>query len=217
MKRTRVKICGITRAEDARAAVAAGADAVGLVFWEQSKRAVTIEQAKAICAQIPPFVSIVALIVESSRDEVVEILSSLPIDIVQFHGDQTPEECGQYQRPFYKAIRVHAQLDLEAEIEQYLANDYQGSHNARGILLDTYRKGVPGGTGESFDWELIPKQYRSRIILAGGLNADNVAEAIKQVNPYAVDVSGGVEASPGVKDKRALDLFFKAIESEKNI
>ena len=201
MSRTRVKICGITSPQDADTAVAAGADAIGLVFYPPSSRNVSVAQARAICERAPAFVSVVALTVDKPAEEIEMLLQQLPIDLLQFHGDETPEFCGQFGKPFLKALRVRPELDIEAEMARY--------SNARSILLDAYRKGVPGGTGESFDWQLIPQQQRPRIVLAGGLNPDNVATAIAEVKPYAVDVSGGVESAPGVKDPQKVAAFIQ--------
>lgn len=200
VKRTRVKICGITRSDDARSAIEAGADAIGLVFWPQSSRAVSIDVAKHICRAVPAFVSIVALTVDATRDEVREIVDSLPVTMMQFHGNESPEFCQSFNVPFIKAIRMRPGVDLNKEITRY--------QTAQGILLDTYQKGLPGGTGESFDWRLIPESHRNSIVLAGGLNAQNIFQAVKQLRPYAVDVSGGVELSPGVKDSQKINEFI---------
>ncbi len=205
MTRTRIKICGLTRPEDAIAAVNAGADAIGLVFWQPSPRAVTIEQARAICAVIPALVTTVALTVNASADELDEIQASLPIDLFQFHGDETPEQCEQARVSYIKALRMKPGLDIVAEAESYAG--------ARSLLLDAYRKGVPGGTGEQFDWALIPEQLREKIILAGGLNEDNVGLAVSQVHPFAVDVSGGVEQSAGIKDPQKISAFIQSVRA----
>ena len=204
VKRTRVKICGITRPEDAQAAINAGADALGLVFWQPSARAVTIEQAERICAKIPAFVSVVALTVNAEQAFINQIVSALPIDLLQFHGDESPEHCQSSGRPYIKAIRMRPELNLQLEIDRF--------PGAKSILLDAYKKGTPGGTGESFDWELIPEQYRSRIILAGGLNPHNIRQAITAVRPYAVDVSGGVELAAGVKDINKINQFMYSVD-----
>lgn len=205
MTRTRIKICGLTRPEDAIDAVNAGADAIGLVFWQPSPRAVTIEQARAVCAVIPALVSTVALTVNASADELAEIRSSLPIDLFQFHGDETPEQCEQAGVSYIKALRMKPGLDLLVETERF--------SGARSLLLDAYRKGVPGGTGERFDWELIPEQIRANIILAGGLNAENAALAVSTVKPFAVDVSGGVEQSVGIKDAQKISDFIQSVRA----
>jgi len=198
----RVKICGITRVEDALAAAAAGADAIGLVFYAGSPRAVGVEQARAIIAALPPFVTTVGLFVDAGRDELVHILASVPLDLLQFHGDESAEQCEGFGRPYIKALRVRAGDDIVARVA-----DYPG---AQGILLDAYVEGVPGGTGEAFDWSLIPQGLSKPLILAGGLRPDNVAAAVARVRPYAVDVSGGVEASKGIKDAQKVGAFIRA-------
>lgn len=201
MTAVRVKICGITRVEDALAAAAAGADAIGLVFYAGSPRAVGVEQARAIIAALPPFVTTVGLFVDAGRDELAHILASVPLDLLQFHGDESAEQCEGFGRPYIKALRVRAGDDIVARVA-----DYPG---AQGILLDAYVEGVPGGTGEAFDWSLIPQGLSKPLILAGGLRPDNVAAAVAQVRPYAVDVSGGVEASKGIKDAQKVGAFIR--------
>jgi len=202
--RTRVKICGITRPQDAEAAIQNGADALGLVFYAPSPRAVTIEQAKEIVSGLPPYVTVVGLFVNEEKERVDEVLSKVRIDLLQFHGDETPEECIPYSRPFTKAIRMRDGVDLNAEITRYSKAD--------GLLLDTYRKGIPGGTGDSFNWELIPAELADSIVLAGGLTPENVEQAIRQVHPYAVDVSGGVEMENGIKDREKIAAFMRGVE-----
>ncbi|MNQ23810.1 N-(5'-phosphoribosyl)anthranilate isomerase [compost metagenome] len=199
----RCKICGITRVEDALAAVEAGADAIGLVFYAKSPRAVTVPQAQAILAALPPFVTTVGLFVDSARSELDAILDVLPLDLLQFHGDESPSACEGFGRPYIKALRVRPGEDIAARIGLY------GS--AAGVLLDTFVPGVPGGTGEAFDWSLVPHGLRMPIILAGGLTPGNVRAAIEQVRPYAVDVSGGVEASKGLKDSDKIHAFVHAV------
>lgn len=203
MSAVRSKICGITRIEDALAAVEAGADAIGLVFYAKSPRAVTVPQARAIIAALPPFVTTVGLFVNASRCELTEMLEAVPLDLLQFHGDESPAECEGFNRPWIKALRVRPGDDLEAQCRHYA--------NASGILLDTYVAGVPGGTGEAFDWSLIPERLSKPIILAGGLSVDNVGAAIAQVRPYAVDVSGGVEQAKGIKDPARIEAFMRAV------
>lgn len=203
MGRTRVKICGITSARDAQYAVDSGADAIGLVFYPPSPRAVSIEQARDICSQLPAFVTVVALCVDKSAAEVTELLRALPVDLLQFHGNESADFCGQFSRPYMKAIRVSENMDVAAEMLRY--------PGASAILLDTYRKGVPGGTGEQFDWGLVPAGQRSRVVLAGGLNPGNIANAIATVGPYAVDVSGGVELEPGKKDPQKIADFMQQV------
>ena len=201
MSYVRSKICGITRIEDALAAVEAGADAIGFVFYAKSPRAVDVRQARAIIAELPPFVTTVGLFVDASRCELNEILEVVPLDLLQFHGDEAPEDCEGYHRPWIKALRVRPGDDLEAACQRYAG--------ARGILL--YVAGVPGGTGEAFDWSLVPARLSKPIILAGGLSAANVGEAIAQVRPYAVDVSGGVERAKGIKDAAKIEAFMQAV------
>ena len=202
MPAVRVKICGITRVEDALAAVAAGADAIGLVFYARSPRAVDVEQARTILAALPPFVTSVGLFVNAERSELERILAQVPLDLLQFHGDESVAQCEGYARPYIKALRVKAGDDIAAEMARY--------PSAQGILLDTYVEGVPGGTGEAFDWSLVPRQASRPLILAGGLRPDNVAAAVAQVRPYAVDVSGGVEAGKGIKDAQKIGAFIRA-------
>ena len=207
--RTRVKICGITSVKDAISAVNAGADAIGLVFYAPSPRFVSILQAQQIVAAMPPFVSVVALFVNASTTEIEAILAQVRIDIVQFHGDETPADCAQIKLPYYKAIRVKADTNLlqyEAEFK-----------HAKALLLDTYSEAAFGGTGQVFDWALIPKNLTKPVILAGGLVPENVHLAIQQVRPYAVDVSGGVEQSKGVKDSAKIAAFMHAVNSKKDV
>lgn len=199
----RSKICGITRVEDALAAVEAGADAIGLVFYGKSPRAVSVEQAAAILRALPPFVSTVGLFVNMPRDELQQLLQRLPLDLLQFHGDESSADCEGFGRSYIKALRVRPGDDVAKAMAPYTG--------ARGILLDTFVEGVPGGTGASFDWSLVPEDAAKPIILAGGLDAGNVAAAIRQVRPYAVDVSGGVEASKGIKDAGKIRAFVRAV------
>ncbi|WP_207063116.1 phosphoribosylanthranilate isomerase [Motiliproteus sp. SC1-56] len=201
--RTRVKICGITRVEDALSAADAGADAIGLVFYEPSPRAVGLEQAAAICAQLPPFITVTALFVDPEPELVAAVCSRVSPDLLQFHGKEPPEQCRGYGRPYIKALRVRPALDLLAAAKTY--------DDSRGLLLDAYRPGVPGGTGETFDWNLIPRQLPQPVVLAGGLCEFNVARAIKEVAPYAVDVSGGVEAAKGIKDPALVKNFLHEV------
>lgn len=203
--RTRVKVCGITNLEDAKLAVEAGADALGFVFYKPSPRYVSPDVAADIIAQLPPFVATVGLFVNEAEDCVREAIAVTQLDLLQFHGDETEFECSRYERPYFKAIRMKNGLNLVKEIKAY--------SSARGILLDAYKPGVPGGTGESFDWQLIPDEIKGDIILAGGLTPENVAEAITTVTPYAVDISGGVEASKGKKDALKIKRFFDEVLS----
>lgn len=202
---TRIKICGITRREDAAAAVAAGADALGFVFYEPSSRYVDPAVAADIISTLPPFVTSVGLFVDASQEQVQHVVDLAGLDLLQFHGDETEQECSRFCRPYIKALRVRPGLDVESAAAAY--------RSARGLLLDAYRPGVPGGTGEVFDWALIPPALASHITLAGGLTPANVAAAITQVKPYAVDVSGGVEAAPGRKDAAKIRAFAAAVRA----
>lgn len=186
-------------------AAEAGADAIGLVFYPQSPRAVTLQQAQAIVSALPPFVTTVGLFVNASRRDIGEILDVLPLDLLQFHGDETPADCDGHRRPYIKALRVRPGEDVAARCLEY--------RNASGILLDTYVPGVPGGTGEAFDWSLVPRALPKPVILAGGLTVRNVRSAIAQVAPYAVDVSGGVEVGKGVKDAEKIRAFIREVQS----
>ena len=203
MNRIRVKICGITRVEDGLHAVAAGVDAIGLVFYPPSPRCVEIDQAALIASALPPFVTVTALFVNADAENIKEVLARVPVDLLQFHGQECPDYCAAFDRPYIKAIRVRPGQDLLAERLHY--------RGARGLLLDTYRPGQPGGTGESFDWSLIPAEMGPEIILAGGLDAANVGHALATVRPYAVDVSGGVEAEKGIKDPVKINNFMRAV------
>ena len=202
---TRVKICGITRAEDALAAAEAGADAIGLVFYPDSPRAIDIATAWEIVDVLPPFVTTVGLFVNAEPEWIEEILVEVPLDLLQFHGDETPEMCEQFAHPYIKAIRMRPDTDLNALARRYA--------DARGLLLDTYRPGVPGGTGQTFDWSLAAQPCDKPIILAGGLTPDNVADAIAQVRPWAVDVSGGLEKEKGIKDSSKINAFMAAVKA----
>lgn len=202
--RTRVKICGITRPEDALAAVRHGADAIGLVFYAPSPRKVSIEQAAQIVATLPPYVSAVGLFVNAAPMEIESVLKRVRLDCLQFHGDETPTECAQINMPYYKAVRVKTDTNLL----QYEAN----YHQAKALLLDAYSEQAFGGTGQVFDWHLIPKNLSLPVVLAGGLTAENVANAIMQVKPYAVDVSGGVEMSKGIKDEAKIASFMREVD-----
>jgi len=201
---TRIKICGITRAEDMLAVAGSGADAVGLVFYERSPRFVSIEQAQRLVDVLPPFVTSVGLFVGADAALVNEVLSRVPLDLLQFHGDETPDYCSQFSRPYIKAIRVKAGKDL-----LQCASDFR---HAKALLLDAHVEGVPGGTGNSFDWNLIPNELPLPVILSGGLDTGNIAAAIERVRPYAVDVSSGVESSKGIKDTAKIAAFINEVK-----
>lgn len=200
----RIKICGITRVEDALAAAQAGADAIGLVFHAASPRAVSIEQARGIVQALPPFVTVVGLFVDASEADIRAVLDQVPLDLLQFHGDEPDSFCQRFARPYLKAVRVRPGDDLNT-----LAANWPG---ASGILLDSYKPGVPGGTGETFDWSMIPSQRPWTLVLAGGLHADNVRQAIDMTAPWAVDVSGGVEAAKGIKDVDKINAFIHEVK-----
>jgi len=203
--RTRVKICGITREQDALAAAECGADAIGLVFYPPSPRDVSLERAAEIVSVLPPFVTTVGLFVNADAESIAEAVERVGIDLIQFHGNECADYCAKHNRPWIRALRMKDDLDLTASVQEY--------GNARGVLLDAYRPGLPGGTGETFDWSRIPIELAGRIVLAGGLNPDNVADAVRQVRPYAVDVSGGVEAQPGIKDADKIARFIEGVRS----
>lgn len=183
MRRTRVKICGLTREVDLAAAVAAGADAVGLVFHASSPRAVTADRARALVALLPPFVTSVGLFVDAAPERVESVLARVPLAALQFHGDEPPDYCDAFHKPWIKAVRMRSGTNLRAVARRY--------EKACGLLLDTYDARTVGGTGRRFDWDLVPDWLAPSVILAGGLNPDNVAEAVRRVGPYALDVSGG--------------------------
>jgi phosphoribosylanthranilate isomerase len=201
--RTRVKICGITRVEDAMAAVASGCDAIGLVFYEPSPRYIQPSAAAAIAMQLPPFIDAVGLFVDAEPDDVRGVLSQVRLNLLQFHGDESPEYCRQFGVPYLKAVRVSPDTNLL----QYAAS----FADAKALLLDTYMPGMAGGTGKTFDWNLVPRDFPMPIILAGGLDAGNVGEAIRQLKPYAVDVSGGVEREKGIKDADKIAAFMRGV------
>lgn len=203
--RTRIKICGLTRPEDAAVASACGVDAVGLVFYASSPRAVSLSQAAEICSALGPLVSPVALFVDPAPAEVEAVLARVPAGVLQFHGNEEAAFCSAFGRPWLKAVRMRPDIDLDNECARY--------QRAAGILLDSYRAGTPGGTGETFDWNRIPQALAPRLVLAGGLNADNVAVAIRQLRPAAVDVSGGVEEAPGRKHAGRIADFVAAVRA----
>jgi len=202
---TRVKICGITRSEDALICAQAGADAIGLVFYPPSPRCVEALQAAAVVRALPPFVASVGLFVNPTAEQVETVLGELRLDLLQFHGDETPEFCAGFGVPYLKAVRVKAGIDLVQYAFRY--------RQAKGLLLDAYVDGTPGGTGQSFDWNLIPAELPLPVILSGGLEAGNVTAAIRQVKPWAVDVSSGVEASKGIKSEAKIAAFMQGVRS----
>ena len=203
MHRTRIKICGLTREEDVRAAVNAGADAIGFVFYPPSPRFVPFERAAQLARLIPPFVTTVGLFVEPGRDFVAAALQTVPLQVLQFHGDETEADCLGFGLPYIKAARMRQGLDLL----KYAAS-FPG---AQGLLLDAFVEGYGGG-GETFDWSLIPDRLPMPLILSGGLNAANVGEAVRRVQPWAVDVSSGVESAKGIKDAALITDFVAGVE-----
>ncbi len=202
---TAVKICGITRLEDALAAARCGAHAIGFVFHRPSPRYVAPDKAGAIIRVLPPFVTTVALFVDAQPQQVREALSQASANLLQFHGAETPEYCRQFGLPYMKAVRVRVGVDLL----QY-ASAYQ---DARALLLDAFVDGVHGGTGATFDWDLIPRGMPLPVVLSGGLNSANVAAAIRRVRPWAVDVSSGVEAGKGIKDAAKIGAFISGVRN----
>ena len=199
--RTRIKICGLTREADIDAAVQAGADALGFVMWPGSKRALTPERLAQLSARVPPFVTRVGLFVDQEPDLIANCAPWL--DMLQFHGEEPPEACELYGMSWLKALRMRDDIDLHEQAERY--------HRSRGLLLDAYRPGVPGGTGDTFDWSRVPGDLALPIILAGGLTPDNIARAVHQVAPHGVDVSGGVEAGAGCKDHDLIKAFIDRV------
>ncbi|SFR39863.1 phosphoribosylanthranilate isomerase [Marinobacter gudaonensis] len=199
----RVKICGLTRPEDVRAAVESGADAIGLVFYPPSPRSVSPAQARALANEVPAFVTVVGLFVNPTREEVESVLEQVPLDLLQFHGDETPAFCAGFGRRWIKAIRVREAGEIEDAFADY--------RNAAGLLVDAWDPERYGGTGRVFNWDLIPQERPLPLILAGGLSSDNVSAAVEQVRPWAVDVSGGVEKGKGIKDIRKIRHFINEV------
>ena len=200
----RIKFCGITRAADAAAAVSLGVDAIGFVFYAPSPRYIELEQAAAIARALPPFVCKVGLFVNERAATVEQTCAAVGLNVVQYHGDETPQECARALRPWIKAIRVRPELDLAQECARYAA--------ASAWLFDSYDEQLYGGSGKRFEWDLLPHTHRRPIILAGGLTPDNVGEAIRATAPYAVDVSGGIEAAKGIKDHDKMRTFIAEVK-----
>ena len=205
--RTRIKICGLTRECDVEAAVAAGADAVGFVFYAQSPRCVTPQRAAELSRLIPPFVTLTALFVNALPEDIETVLQQVPVGLMQFHGDETEADCQRWQRPYLRAVRMKPGLDLL----QY-ATDFA---SARALLLDAFVEGYGGG-GQVFDWSLIPSGLPKPLVLSGGLTPENVGAAIRRVRPAAVDVSSGVEVSKGIKDAAKIAAFVAAVRAADN-
>jgi len=201
--RIRVKICGITREEDAKAAVESGADAIGLVFYSKSPRYVDLTSAHKIVCAVGPFVTVVGLFVNASIDQVNEVIDAVGLDLLQFHGDEDEAYCAQFHKPYIKAIRMSPGLDVKDVMADY--------PSARGFLFDAWNKDKYGGTGETFEWQRLSGLDEIPYVLAGGLNPDNIGEAVATARPYAVDVSGGVEVSPGVKSSELIQQFIDGV------
>lgn len=198
----RIKMCGMMRSEDALFAAEIGVDAIGFIFYEKSPRYISPEKAKEIIKNLPPFVTTVGVFM-NNPEKVKEVLNSVPLDVLQFHGNETPEECCQFKKPYIKSVNMLSSPDLFQICDLY--------HEAQGILLDTIKPEIGGGTGEAFDWRQIPAHLPKPIILAGGLNSQNVGVAIEMVQPYAVDVASGVEISKGIKDHQKIQAFAKIV------
>jgi len=196
-------MCGMTRAEDIAQAIQLGVDAIGLIFYEKSARYVTIDKAKELLKNLPPFVAVVAVLVNPEKQFVQELLKELPIQLLQFHGDESPAFCQQFNKAYIKAIHPESSETIEKASQDYA--------KAEALLLDTASSTQRGGTGQTFDWSLIPKALTSPLILAGGLNEFNVGKALKACNPYAVDICSGIEALPGVKDPHKMNRFIKVL------
>lgn len=207
--RTRAKICGITRIEDIHSAVNAGVDAIGLVFYAPSPRSVTIQQAQELAKHIPAYVQIVGLFVNATADEITQALEQVPLDMLQFHGDESAEQCqqiaAQTKRRWYKAIQVKPELDIIKAIKSYQ------NAGASAVLLDAWHPELKGGTGHQFDWSQFPT-LNVPLILAGGLKPENIEDAIKTTRAYAVDVSGGVESAKGIKDQQLIEHFMQGVQ-----
>lgn len=203
MNRIRVKICGITRPADAAAAAAGGADAIGLIFFPDSPRAVTAAVAGDIVAGLPPYVTRVGVFVDATRETIDAVLGQVSLDLLQFHGDEDPADCAGIGLPYVKAIRMTPGVSLPEQVERY--------RGAAGLLLDTYSPDLAGGTGRTFDWDAVPPDLGLPLILAGGLTPANVSEALRRVRPYALDVSGGVESAKGIKDPAKIYEFMRQV------
>lgn len=205
MNRTRIKICGIRRIEDMTAAAEAGADAVGLVFYPSSPRSIDTEAARELLRVVPPFVTTVGLFVNPTEDMVRSVLDVVSLDMLQFHGQESPSFCSQFGRPYIKALPMGDPGGASLKIR------VQGYVEASGLLLDSHVTGGVGGSGKVFDWQRVPEDLSIPVVLAGGLNADNVGRAVRDVRPYAVDVSSGVEVAPGEKDFQKILRFVEEV------
>ena len=203
ISKTRIKICGLTDPHQAHQTALAGADAIGFIYHPSSQRHISKEQAAAIRKALPAFVSLVAVMVNPSRYQVEELLSAAQPDILQFHGDEAESFCSSFTRPYIKAVKAKSRSYIEAQAADYFS--------ASGLLIDSYKGNNFGGTGANFDYSMIPPQLAQRLIIAGGLNADNVALLVQTLEPYGVDVSSGVESAPGKKDMKKISAFIRAV------
>jgi phosphoribosylanthranilate isomerase len=201
--RTRVKICGFTRVQDAIAAARLGVDAIGLVFYAPSPRHVPVEIAREIVSSLPAFTSVAGLFVDAAAEQVYEVLSQVPLDLLQFHGNETADYCGQFGRAYIKSVPMRYDTDLDAIALEYA--------DAAGLLLDVDNPAAKGGTGVAFDWALVPRNCRLPLIVAGGLCPANVGVALRQAKPYAVDVSSGVESAKGIKEQQRMAAFLDEV------
>ena len=205
-ERTRIKICGIREPEHARIAADAGADAIGLNFYDASPRYVQIEQAQKVARAVPPYVMAVGLFVNAKAATVAQILAAIPLDLLQFQGDEPPDFCAQFGRPYVRAVRMEQGTDLVEYSSRF--------SGAKALLLDAHVPGERGGTGQAFDWKTIPRRHPMPLILSGGLTSENVGRAIREVRPWAVDVASGVESSRGVKDPAKIVEFIRSVKRE---
>ncbi|MBI2317679.1 MAG: phosphoribosylanthranilate isomerase [Betaproteobacteria bacterium] len=201
--RTRIKICGITREADARAAASAGADAIGFIFWRPSERFIEPERAGAIARALPAFVSPVGVFVNPGIEEVEAVLAHVPHALLQFHGEESPEFCSRFARPYLRAARMRPGLDLLEYFAPFAA--------ASAWLVDAFHDSAYGGTGTAFDWDLVPRRLERPLVLSGGLTVDNVSEAVRRVRPFAVDVSSGVESGKGIKEATKIAAFIAGV------
>ena len=206
MARTRIKICGITQPEHAKLAADTGADAIGLQFWRESPRYIPIREAAAIAESLPPFVAAVGVFVNAAERDIRAVLDAVELDLLQFHGDETAEFCARFGKPYLRAVRMEAGVDLVEYVDRF--------SRAKALLLDAHVPGQPGGTGRTFDWSRIPRSLEIPLVLSGGLTSDIVGRAIREVHPWAVDVSSGVESERGVKDPRKIVDFIRSVQRE---
>ena len=206
MARTRIKICGVTQRDHAKLASDEGADAIGLNFWRDSPRYLSIRDAAAIAEVLPPFVAAIGVFVNAAERDIRAVLDAVDLDLLQFHGDETAEFCARFGKPYLRAVRMEAGVDLLEYSDRF--------SRAKALLLDAHVPGQPGGTGRTFDWSGIPRGLKLPVVLSGGLTPDNVGRAMRAVRPWAVDVSSGVESGRGVKDPRKIVAFIRSVQHE---